>query len=88
MKPGAKHSAEFFDVGYTEKDGMLLNADIYRQFKEALKTDVRVAEDGTESFSVFMELGTTEKKTFRTVWKRDSGSEKPRLITAHREDKK
>ena len=88
LKPGATHSAEFFDVGYTEKDGMLLNADIYRQFNEALKTDVRVAEDGTESFSVFMELGTTEKKTFRTVWKRDSGSEKPRLITAHREDKK
>ena len=66
---------------------MLLNADIYRQFDEALKTDVRVAEDGTESFSVFMELGTTEKKTFRTVWKRDSGNEKPRLITAHREEK-
>ena len=67
LKPGAKHSAEFFDVGYTEKDGLLLNADIYQQFDETLKTDVRVAEDGTESFSIFMELGTTEKKTFRTV---------------------
>lgn len=88
LKPGAKHSAEFFDVGYTEKDGLLLNADIYQQFDETLKTDVRVAEDGTESFSIFMELGTTEKKTFRTVWQRDPGSEKPRLITAHREDKK
>ena len=88
LKPGAKHSAEFFDVGYTEKDGLLLNADIYQQFDETLKTDVRVAEDSTESFSIFMELGTTEKKTFRTVWQRDPGSEKPRLITAHREDKK
>lgn len=88
LKPGAKHSAEFFDVGYTEKDGLLLNADIYQQFDEALKTDVRVAEDGTERFSIFMELGTTEKKIFRTVWQRDPGSEKPRLITAHREDKK
>lgn len=88
LKPGAKHSAEFFDVGYTEKDGLLLNADIYQQFDETLKTDVRVAEDSTESFSIFMELGTTEKKTFRTVWQCDPGSEKPRLITAHREDKK
>lgn len=88
LKPGAKHSAEFYDVGYTEKDGLLLNVDIYQQFDEALKTDVRVAEDGTESFSIFMELGATEKKTFRTVWQRDPGSKKPRLITAHREDKK
>lgn len=88
LKPGAKHSAEFFAVGYSEQDVMKLNADIYQQFDEALKTDVRIADDGTESFSIFMELGTAEKKTFRTVWQRDVGSEKPRLITAHREDKK
>ena len=88
LKPGAKHSAEFFNAGYTEQDGMLLNADIYQQFDDSLKTDIRIAEDGTESFSIFMELGTTHKKTFRTVWQRDPGSEKPRLITAHREDKK
>ena len=88
LKPGAKHSAEFFNAGYTEQDGALLNADIYQQFDDSLKTDIRIAEDGTESFSIFMELGTTDKKTFRTVWQRDPGSEKPRLITAHREDKK
>ena len=88
LKPGAKHSAEFFDVGYSEQDGMRLNADMYQQFDESLKTDIRSSEDGTESFSIFMELGTAEKKTFRTVWQRDPGSEKPRLITAHREDKK
>lgn len=88
LKPGAKHSAEFFAVGYSEQDAMKLNADIYQQFDEALKTDVRIADDGTESFSIFMELGTAEKKTFRTVWQRDVGSEKPRLITAHREGMK
>ena len=88
LKPGAKHSAEFFSAGYTEQDGALLNADIYQQFDDSLKTDIRIAEDGTESFSIFMELGTTDRKTFRTVWQRDPGSEKPRLITAHREDKK
>ena len=88
LKPSAKHSAEFFSAGYTEQDGALLNADIYQQFDDSLKTDIRIAEDGTESFSIFMELGTTDKKTFRTVWQRDPGSEKPRLITAHREDKK
>ena len=88
LKPSAKHSAEFFSAGYTEQDGALLNADIYQQFDDSLKTDIRIAEDGTESFSIFMELGTTDRKTFRTVWQRDPGSEKPRLITAHREDKK
>ena len=87
LKPGAKHSAEFFNVGYTEQDGLALNADIYRQFDEAEKVDVRVSKDGTENFSIFMELGTTKKKRFRTVWQRDPGSDKPRLITAHREDK-
>lgn len=87
LKPGAKHSAEFFNVGYTEQDSLALNADIYRQFDEAAKVDVRVSEDGTESFSIFMELGTTKKKRFRTVWQRDPGSDKPRFITAHREDK-
>ena len=87
MKPGAKHSTEFFNVGYTEQDSLALNADIYRQFDEAEKVDIRVSEDGTESFSIFMELGTTKKKRFRTVWQRDPGSDKPRFITAHREDK-
>ena len=87
LKPGAKHSAEFFNVGYTEQDSLALNADIYRQFDEAAKVDIRVSEDGTESFSIFMELGTTKKKRFRTVWQRDPGSDKPRFITAHREDK-
>lgn len=65
-----------------------MNADIYQQFDEARKTDIRTTEDGTESFSIFMELGTTDKKTFRTVWQREPDSEKPRLITAHRKDKK
>ena len=88
LKPSAKHSAEFFSAGYTEQDGALLNADIYQQFDDSLKTDIRISEDGTEIFSIFMELGTTDRKTFRTVWQRDPGSEKPRLITAHREDKK
>lgn len=88
LKPGAKHYEEFSNVGYTELDIDQLNADIYRQFDESQKTDVRVSADGTETFSIFMELGTDKKRTFRTVWQREPGDGKPRLITAHREDKK
>lgn len=87
LKPEAKHAAEFFDVGYSETDTERLNRDIYQQFDESLKEDIRILDDGTEAFSIFMELGTTDKKTFRTVWQRESGSEKPRFITAHREEK-
>lgn len=88
LKPEAKHAAEFFDVGYSETDTERLNRDIYQQFDESLKEDIRILDDGTEAFSIFMELGATDKKTFRTVWQRESGSEKPRFITAHREEKK
>ena len=88
LKPEAKHAAEFFDAGYSETDTERLNRDIYQQFDESLKVDIRILDDGTEAFSIFMELGTTGKKTFRTVWQRESGSEKPRFITAHREEKK
>ena len=88
LKPEAKHAAEFFDAGYSETDTERLNRDIYQQFDESLKVDIRILDDGTEAFSIFMELGTTGKKTFRTVWQRESGIEKPRFITAHREEKK
>lgn len=88
LKSGAKHSAEFFDAGYSEQDAMKLNADIYEQFDEARKTDVRTSKDGAEDFSIFMQLGVNKEKTFRTVWRRDPGSAKPRLITAHREELK
>ena len=88
LKPDAKHAAEFFDAGYSEADTERLNLDIYQQFDESLKEDVRILDDGTEAFSIFMELGTTDKKMFRTVWQREPGSEKPRFITAHREERK
>lgn len=45
-------------MGYTKLDINQLNGDIYRQFDEGQKTDVRVSSDGTETFSIFMELGT------------------------------
>ena len=86
LKPGAKHAAEFFGVGYSAEDWQLLNSDIYEQFDESRKTDVRILDDGTERFSIFMTLGKGKKKRFRTVWQKEPGEEKPRLITAYRED--
>ena len=86
LKPGAKHAKEFFDVGYTEQSGKRLRNDILAQYDENKAVDKRVLTDGAERFSIFMELGTGQRrKTFRTVWQKDSADALPRLITGHRE---
>ncbi len=86
LKPGAKHAQEFFDAGYTEKSGKRLRSDILAQYDENKAVDRKRLTDGTERFSIFMELGVGQKrKTFRTVWQKDLPDAKPRLITGHRE---
>lgn len=86
LKPGAKHAQEFFDAGYSEKDSKRLRRDILYQYNEEKAVDRKKLPDGAERFSIFMELGTGEKKkTFRIVWQKDSADAKPRLITGHRE---
>ncbi len=85
LKPGAKHSREFFDVGYSEGDYERLFDDIVAEFDKRKAVDIRKNTDGTEDFSIFMDLGVKSKKRFRTVWRIDSPNSKPRLITSHRE---
>lgn len=86
LKPGAKHTQEFLDVGYSEKDSKRLRRDILYQYNEEKAVDNKKLPDGAERFSTFMELGTGEKKkTFRIVWQKDSADAKPRLITGYRE---
>lgn len=89
LKPGTKHSQEFFDVGYSEKDYVRLFEDIEKSFDISKAVDNRIGKDGSEDVSIFMNLGVTENKSFRTVWriKEKNLDIKPRLITAHREDK-
>lgn len=84
LKPGSKHSAEFYDVGYEVGDGELLKNDILSQITNDI-VDVKVDDKNTEKFSIFMLLGKTKKKRFRTVWQKDTPDSKPRLITSHRE---
>ena len=48
-------------------------------------TERSKAPDGSEKFSIFMNLGSGNGKRFRTVWQKDTPDSKPRLITAHRE---
>lgn len=89
LKPGAKHSKEFFDVGYKENDYEKLFDDIAKSYDIKKAVDFCPNDsDNKDTFSIFMDLGVTKQKSFRTVWEqsREKGS-KPRLITAHREDR-
>ena len=86
LKPGAKHSKEFFDVGYNENDYERLFNDITSEFDNSKVLDIKKNEDGTEDLSTFMYLGVNNKKKFRIVWRKDTPESKPRLITGHRED--
>lgn len=86
LKPGAKHSKEFFDVGYSENDYERLYEDIVNNYDESKAVDIRKNDNGIEEFSTFMNLGIETKKRFRIVWRKDSPDSKPRLITGHRED--
>lgn len=87
LKPGAKHSNEFFDVGYTPDDGERLFKDIELGFDETKAWDIKqVGAD--RRFSITMKLGITQQKDFQTVWMQDANGGKPRFITAHRVRKK
>lgn len=88
LSEGAKHSKEFFDVGYSIDNWQKLNDDIYDNFDMNKATDFKKLQNGGSRFSLFMELGIDKKKSFRTVWQKDDENAKPRFITAHREDEK
>ena len=86
LKPGAKHSKEFFDVGYTEKDGKRLTEDLKNCFDYSKAVDKKPLANGGERFSIFTDLGVSDVRRFRTVWQKDEPNSQPRIITAHRED--
>lgn len=88
LKPNAKHSREFFDVGYKPTDFELLDNDLKECFDYSKAVDKVVLDNGAERFSIFTELGVNEKKRFRTVWQKDTPESTPRIITAHREDER
>ena len=85
LLPGAKHSKDFFDVGYTPDDHDLLVSDITKEYNYGKAVEKR-QKGNAEQFSIFMYLGKTVKKRFRVVWQKDTPDSIPRMITAHRED--
>ncbi len=86
LNPEKKHFFEFYSVGYTAHSCEILKRDLEKQFSMEYSCDYRESYDGSISFSVFMMLGITMKKRFRTVWQIDYTDAAPRFITAYRED--
>lgn len=87
LKPGAKHAQDFFAVGYTQDNPLQLRYDMARQFDMSKAVDISTDDNGKERFRIYMNLGVSEEKRFRTVWIKDTTDGKPRIITAFREDK-
>ncbi|MGI6206232.1 MAG: DUF6883 domain-containing protein [Anaerovoracaceae bacterium] len=85
LKEGAKHSKEFYDVGYTENDSELLYNDIIKGINRARAQKKSGKYYGNrDRYSVIILLGKTKKKKFVTIWQMIDDI--PTFVTAHRID--
>lgn len=87
LKPDAKHSNDFFDVGYTQDNPLQLRYDIASQFDESKAFKKSIKNDGAETFNIYMELGVSKKRTFLTGWIKDTPDSIPRIVTAFRKNR-
>lgn len=85
LREGTKHFMEFSNVGYTLSDGERLKSDIANSFSYSKAVEKKTV-GGSERFIVYMELGVTKTKRFRTVWQKETSDSTPRFITAYRKD--
>ena len=83
LLPGAKHSKEFFDLGYTEQDAEQLYSDIMREIEKNKANEISGKFYGNRRrYSVIITLGKTKKRKFITVCQMIDGI--PTFITAHK----
>lgn len=83
LAPNGKHSDQFFKIGYTEDDSAQLFRDIEKGYDLSRKIHEETLANGKEKFSIPMELGVTEKRRFRTVWREDGPDDMSRFVTAY-----
>lgn len=88
LKDGAKHYKEFIDVGYSSDYPQQLKKDLLNGLAENEAIATNPNAHGAKSYTVYMKLGITKKRTFKTIWRIDNKSTTPRLVTAYRAKKK
>lgn len=84
LDPNRKHYKEFTDVGYSKNDPERLKKDLLKGLAENEAESTFPNEHGDRSFTVYMKLGVTKKRTFRTGWQIDKGTNFPKFVTAYR----
>lgn len=87
LKQGAKHSDDFFNVGYSTDNPMQLRYDMARHFDMSKAVELETLSDGSVKFNMYMELGVTKKRKFKTGWIQDNPESKPRIVTGFRNNK-
>lgn len=84
LKPGAKHSKDFFDAGYTENDADRLFHDLAEHFDLSKAIDKQYDNISNHTtVSIPMTLGTDKRRIFRTIWRDDGMDSTYRFITAY-----
>ena len=87
LKNGSKHNSDFIDVGYTKNDGELLKKHLLKGL-ESNEAELSYKEETKyTSAVVYMKLGKTKKKRFKTIWGKNKGDKYFRNISAYRSDK-
>lgn len=88
LNPEAKHSIDFFNVGYSRDNPLQLRYDMAKGFDISKAVDYEYEGNGVVKFNIYMNLGVTKSRRFRTSWRMDSADSIPRIITAFRENEK
>lgn len=88
LKEVKSHSKEFFDVGDSAKDDLILRYDMAKQFNISKSVEKRITEDGADEMNIYMQLGITKARTVRTSWRKDAETDRYRIITAYRAEAK
>lgn len=87
LNPEAKHSIDFFNVGYSRDNPLQLRYDMAKGFDISKAVERATRSDGAETFNIYMELGVSKKRTFLTGWIKDKPDSTPRIVTAFRKNR-
>lgn len=83
LLPGGKHANEFFLSGYSIHDGARLFRDMEAAYDISKRENVQDTRDGYQKCCIAMELGSTAKHRFCTVWRNDGIDGTYRFISAY-----
>lgn len=87
LNPERKHFHNFAEIGYTKDDREKLFRDLEREYDLSKKIDAFQLPSGFEKFSIPVNLGVTEIRTFRSVWETDGPDGANRLVTLYNDRK-